>query len=92
MFSSKFVNETTRVADDKSVMFSELSMTELFASVHAHLRMRQILIQESGATAVEYALMVGLMAMAIIGGVTYFGGRVSREFNVIANTMPTGAG
>jgi pilus assembly protein Flp/PilA len=73
-------------------MFSELSLTELIVAIHVDFRSRQIRMQENGATAVEYALMVGLMALAIIGGVTYFGTRVSREFNVISNTMPTGAG
>jgi pilus assembly protein Flp/PilA len=73
-------------------MFSELSLIELIVAIHVELRSRHIRIQEDGATAVEYALMVGLMALTIIGSVTYFGKRVSREFNVIANTIPTGAG
>jgi pilus assembly protein Flp/PilA len=79
-------------AEDTYVMFSEFSITELIVAIQVNFRSRQIRMQESGATAVEYALMVGLMALAIIGGVTYFGTRVSREFNVISNTMPTGAG
>jgi Flp pilus assembly pilin Flp len=35
---------------------------------------------ESAATAVEYALMVGLIAMVIVGAVKIFGGEVYRLF------------
>lgn len=67
-------------------------VTKYFLSVQLVIAARRRQFQEDGATAVEYALMVGLMAFAIITGVTFFGNRVSREFNVIANTIPTGAG
>ncbi len=36
--------------------------------------------------------MVGMLAFAIIIGVSFFGSRVAREYNVISNTMPTGLG
>lgn len=73
-------------------MFSERSFNNLFVAMQAAIQVRRLRIQESGATAVEYALMVGLMALAIIGGVTYFGERVTREFNTISNTIPTNTG
>ncbi len=88
----KIVNETAKSAEDKSVMFSERSFNNLFVAMQAAIQVRRLRIQESGATAVEYALMVGLMALAIIGGVTYFGERVTREFNTISNTIPTNTG
>jgi pilus assembly protein Flp/PilA len=43
---------------------------------------------EKGATAVEYGLMVGLIAVAIIAAVTLLGGRLTGLFNAIANALP----
>ena len=42
---------------------------------------------DHGATAVEYGLMVGLIAVVIIGGVTIFGQNVSRLFIVPAGVL-----
>lgn len=36
--------------------------------------------EETGATAVEYALMVGLIAVVLIAGLTAFGPRLSTFF------------
>ncbi|BCT77113.1 hypothetical protein SCMU_29550 [Sinomonas cyclohexanicum] len=36
--------------------------------------------KEKGATATEYALLVALIALAIIGGVTAFGGELNTFF------------
>ena len=43
---------------------------------------------EKGATAVEYGLMVGLIAVVIIGAVTLLGGRLLALFTSIANALP----
>lgn len=42
---------------------------------------------ERGATAVEYGLMVGLIAVSIIGSVTFLSGRVKGTFNRAGNAM-----
>ena len=42
---------------------------------------------EDGATSVEYALMVGLIALVIVGGVTLFGISVSNLFMIPAGTF-----
>ena len=42
---------------------------------------------ESGATAVEYGLMVGLIALVIIGGVTAFGIAVTDLFFIPAGVF-----
>ena len=42
---------------------------------------------ESGATAVEYALMVALIAVVIIGAVTLLGGNASAKLNQAATTI-----
>ena len=43
---------------------------------------------EKGATAVEYGLMVGLIAIVIIGAVTLLGTRLDALFTAIANAIP----
>ena len=46
--------------------------------------------KEKGATAVEYALIVALIAMVIIVGLTAVGGGINTAFNNIAGQI-TGA-
>lgn len=46
-----------------------------------------ILNHEKGATAVEYALLVALIALAIIIAVTLLGTQLSALFTRIANTI-----
>jgi pilus assembly protein Flp/PilA len=42
---------------------------------------------EEGATAVEYGLMVALIAVAIIGTVTLLGGGLNTLFTTITNAL-----
>jgi len=42
---------------------------------------------ESGATAVEYALLASLIAIAIIGGATALGGAINTKFQAIATSL-----
>jgi pilus assembly protein Flp/PilA len=44
---------------------------------------------EKGATAVEYGLMVGLIAVVIIGAVTLLGDNLSVMFDKIAGKLKT---
>ena len=46
---------------------------------------------EKGATAVEYGLMVGLIAVVIIAAVTLLGTRLDGLFDSIGNALPGGA-
>jgi len=43
---------------------------------------------DRGATAVEYSIMVSLIALVIIGGVTYFGKSVRGLFALIVASPP----
>ena len=43
---------------------------------------------EKGATAVEYGLMVGLIAVVIIAAVTLLGGQLRDLFTAIGNALP----
>ncbi|CAH0164228.1 hypothetical protein SRABI26_01029 [Arthrobacter sp. Bi26] len=44
---------------------------------------------EKGATATEYGLLVGLIALAITFGVTAFGGALNTFFDGLATTVGT---
>ena len=44
--------------------------------------------EEKGATAVEYGLLVGLIAVAIIVAVTALGGKLTGLFNSITSALP----
>ena len=43
--------------------------------------------RDRGATAVEYGLMVALIAVVIIGGVTFLGKNVSSLFQAVAGKV-----
>jgi pilus assembly protein Flp/PilA len=63
-------------------------MLDLYVSLQNFIAGRKAEIEERGATAVEYALMVGLIAIAIIGSVSLLGDRIKSSFNTIGNTLP----
>ena len=48
---------------------------------------KSFVADESGATAIEYGLIAALIAVAIIGGATALGEKVSENFNDIAAVM-----
>jgi pilus assembly protein Flp/PilA len=48
-------------------------------------------ISDEGATAVEYALLVGLIAVIIISSVTLLGGNIDAMFSDIANQLGGGS-
>ncbi|MGQ9646618.1 MAG: Flp family type IVb pilin [Thermodesulfobacteriota bacterium] len=54
--------------------------------------LRKILKDETGASAVEYGLMVALIAAVIIGAVTAFGTGLRDLFNQLAGLFPVGGG
>lgn len=49
-------------------------------------------MREGGAAAVEYGLLVALIAVAIIGAVLTLGGKVACTFSNTAGSYPNGAG
>ncbi|MDO9439339.1 MAG: Flp family type IVb pilin [Beijerinckiaceae bacterium] len=48
---------------------------------------KRFLANESGATAIEYGLIAGLIAVVIIGSVSLLGTRINAKFNAIANNL-----
>jgi pilus assembly protein Flp/PilA len=47
--------------------------------------------EEGGATAVEYALMVALIAVVIIAAVAFLGGRASDTFDCVGQSVDSGS-
>lgn len=51
--------------------------------------LRVLFGSDRGASAVEYALLVGLIAIAVIAGVILLGQNLGHTFNSVATTLPT---
>lgn len=62
-------------------------MNTLIVSLQTHVAARRVELEERGATAVEYGLMVGLIAIAIIGAVSFLSRSVKTTFNRAGNSM-----
>jgi pilus assembly protein Flp/PilA len=50
-------------------------------------KLSQFLRHEKGATAIEYGLIAGLIAVVLIGALTFTGSQISAQFNNIANHL-----
>jgi pilus assembly protein Flp/PilA len=61
-------------------------MLKLYVSVQNFLAL-QLRRDERGATAVEYGLMVALIAAVIVGVVTTLGGKLSTLFSTVSNAV-----
>ena len=48
---------------------------------------KNLLKNESGATAIEYALIASLLSIVIIGSATYLGGQVAGTFEQTAEEL-----
>jgi pilus assembly protein Flp/PilA len=48
---------------------------------------KSLIRDESGATAIEYALIAGLVSIAIIAALTLLGTNLSNLFNTVATTV-----
>jgi len=49
--------------------------------------LKRFFLDEAGASAVEYGLLVALIAVVIIGAVTTLGTNLSSKFNSVATTI-----
>ncbi|MDE8667143.1 Flp family type IVb pilin [Pseudarthrobacter sp. H3Y2-7] len=64
-------------------------MTSLMVSMMAYVTgLKHRLASEKGATAVEYGLMVALIAVAVIVAVTLLGTNLSTLFDGVAKKLP----
>jgi pilus assembly protein Flp/PilA len=48
-------------------------------------------VGDRGAAAVEYGLLVALIAVAIIGAVVLLGGKLNSTYTCVGNTLPAGS-
>ncbi|MDB5595422.1 MAG: Flp pilus assembly protein pilin Flp [Hyphomicrobiales bacterium] len=48
---------------------------------------QKFIANESGATAIEYGLIAGLIAVAVIGAITSVGSNLKTQFNKIATAI-----
>ncbi len=62
-------------------------MLEMFVNLQSWTTGRRAEIEERGATAVEYALMVGLIAVGIITAVVALKDKVSTTFQRVGNAV-----
>jgi pilus assembly protein Flp/PilA len=49
--------------------------------------LRHLVIDESGATLVEYSLVIGLIALACVVAITFLGGRIATFFSTVGNSI-----
>ena len=49
--------------------------------------LKSFVANESGATAIEYALIASLIAVALVGVLTSLGGKLSSEFSEISGVL-----
>jgi pilus assembly protein Flp/PilA len=61
-------------------------MLKLYVSLQNFLAL-QLRRDDRGATAVEYGLMVGLIAAVIVGIVTTLGGKLNTLFGTVSNAL-----
>ena len=52
-----------------------------------HSMISKFIRDESGATAIEYGLIAGLISVVIITALTKLGTNISAKFNAIANNL-----
>jgi pilus assembly protein Flp/PilA len=50
-------------------------------------RIQRFLLEESGATAIEYGLITSLIAVAIISAITLLSGKMQNTFNEISSNL-----
>ena len=51
--------------------------------------LRKFFNDGAGATAIEYGLIAGLIAVALIGGASALGGNISNTFNFVSTKLNT---
>lgn len=53
---------------------------------------KRLINDESGATAIEYGLIAGLVAVAIIAALSYLGGELQGLFEYVGDTVGAAVG
>lgn len=66
---------------------SRLPLFRFMSRVGRFLRSLAVLDRDGGATAVEYSLMIALIAIVMAMSVSLLGGRVQAAFDVVSDTI-----
>jgi pilus assembly protein Flp/PilA len=66
------------------------ALLRLYATATALVQDRYNHRKDNGATAVEYGLLVGLIAVAIIGTLVLLGPKLAALFNNVLTQLPAG--
>jgi pilus assembly protein Flp/PilA len=61
-------------------------MKELWAGI------KSFMLDEEGATATEYAVMLALIILVALGAIIFLGNAVTNGFNSVADAIDTAAG
>ena len=73
-------------------LFQSLYTLSVVTTGRVNDRMRTLKEDERGASAVEYALLVGMIAIAVVAAVTVFGGKLKTLFDGIDVKPAVGTG
>ena len=55
-------------------------------------KLREFVRSDGGPTAVEYAILIAVICVAVIGALSSFGVHMDNLYTSIASTVPTGSG
>jgi len=66
-------------------------LLSLIAFVTARVNVARDEAKDRGATATEYALLVAFIALAIVAGVTLFGGKLNSFFSTLSSKIGIGS-
>jgi pilus assembly protein Flp/PilA len=53
---------------------------------------RRLIRDDHGQDLVEYAMLLALIALVVVGGVTTFGTAISNWYTTLSGALPTGGG
>jgi pilus assembly protein Flp/PilA len=74
----------SRAPSDKSI---EARSGETSGNSMMNMRLKAFFSDRSGATAIEYALIASLIAIAIVSALTNLGARLSAEFSEVSRAL-----
>lgn len=71
--------------DENSKTRSKRAVKTLF--IHTYLKIQELLNREEGQDLVEYALLITLIALSVVGGVNHVASAINNTFSRISTTL-----
>ena len=72
---------------DRAILGRNVMINYWFLKLRNHIE-ESLALDETGQTLVEYALIILLIALAVIGVITLFGETLSNTYNLINSSFP----